>query len=111
MVGFFLAPTCFAAYVTKGAYVNHLGFVFYFLLVSATLGMCEYLAAEAIGDGGFPIRASRLFVAILIILNIDPGAIFLSLKLWREIDQNPSRVAYQYTLEHRGKTYFPYTPL
>jgi hypothetical protein len=111
MVGMFLAPTCFAAFITTGAYVNHLGLVLYFLLVSATIGMCDYFAAAAINENPFMVRASKLLIAILIILNIDPGATFFSLKLWRKMDHNPSQVAYAYALEHRGRAYFPYTPL
>jgi hypothetical protein len=90
--------------------VNHLGVVLYFLLITATLGMCDYFGAEMINDGGFMIRASKLMVSVLILLNINPGAMLI-LDLWRVMDHTPTEVAYKYALEHRGKAYFPYTPL
>ena len=110
MLGAFLLPTSFAAFSTQGAYVNHLGVVLYFLLISATVGMCDYFGAETTNDGGFMSRASKLLVSVLILLNINPGAM-LFLDLWRAMDHTPTEVAYKYALGHRGKAYFPYNPL
>ena len=57
--------------------------------------------------GAFLERASKVLLVAAILSGIDPGPIAMLLPALRTADRNPTRMAYQFALEHPGEAYFP----
>jgi len=105
LIGLLMLPVSIVASRTMGGYTNHYSLFSYFLLVGATLGMCEAFDRDAIS------RAAKIFAVILIILNLDLTAFSTAASALARLDNSPSQIAYRYSQHHPGKAYFPWNPL
>jgi hypothetical protein len=108
LIGLVMLPVSIVASRTSGADVNHYGLFSYFLLVSATLAMGD---AALSGTDAFLTKVSKIFIVILVALNVDLQAFRVALGAYAHLDSNPAQKVYQYSLNHPGRAYFPWNPL
>ena len=111
LIGLFELPFMLKAMMTEGGGINQQSLVGHFLFLGASMSLYGCVNAKDGSVDRFQAMASRLFAAVMILLNLAPGAILALPHSMAEMRANPTQAAYEYIKRHPGKVYFTSTPL
>jgi len=109
VIGLLLAPVMIKARMTIGGDSNHIGTFCFFLSLGATLGLSRFMSDETSQPKAAAARSlamAMIAVSLIGVIETVSYAIFKG-----NSGQSNVGMAYEYSLKHPGRAYFPRFPL